>query len=229
MNYEEKYKETLERAKKLYENANGMILKKWVEQVFPELKESEDERIRKELLEHCKNQAKPYIYTGNECPQIQSWIDWLEKQGELSICNIPSREVILAIWYLGNEWKELTNGCISTEYGTQLDYIQKHWHESEYYLRAMQDEKPIKFNNSDMIDSNLNDYCCKIYNALDKENSGVLSFARLQHLAMDIYAWCNERLQDDQIDFANKEYWRGYREGKKEMLDKYAEAEKQDK
>ena len=46
----------------------------------PELKENEDERIRKELLEHCKNQAKPYIQTGNKCPQIQSWITWLEKQ-----------------------------------------------------------------------------------------------------------------------------------------------------
>ena len=50
--------------------------------LFPELKESEDERIRKELLEHCKNQAKPYIQTGNKCPQIQSWIAWLEKQGK---------------------------------------------------------------------------------------------------------------------------------------------------
>lgn len=68
---------------------------KWMENVYPTLsheqqmeaevffpifKESEDERIRKELLEHCKSQAEPYIQTGNECPQIQSWIAWLEKQ-----------------------------------------------------------------------------------------------------------------------------------------------------
>jgi len=53
-----------------------------LENAFPELKESEDERIRKELLEHCKNQSKPYIQTGNKCPQIQSWIAWLEKQGQ---------------------------------------------------------------------------------------------------------------------------------------------------
>ena len=33
-------------------------------------------------MEHCKNQAEPYIQTGNKCPQIQSWIAWLEKQGE---------------------------------------------------------------------------------------------------------------------------------------------------
>ena len=53
--------------------------------IFPELKESEDEKIRKELLEHCKNQAEPYIQTGNKCPQIQSWIAWLEKQGEKNL------------------------------------------------------------------------------------------------------------------------------------------------
>lgn len=57
-------------------------LKATLERIFPELKESEDDRIRKELLEHCKNQADPYIQTWNKCPQIQSWIAWLEKQRE---------------------------------------------------------------------------------------------------------------------------------------------------
>lgn len=67
--------------------------------------------------------------------------DLLEKQSEHPIYNVPSREVILAIWDLGNEWKELTNGCISTEHGTQLDYIQKHWEESEYFLREKKNEQ----------------------------------------------------------------------------------------
>lgn len=34
--------------------------------------------------------------------------------------------------------------------------------------------------------------------------------------------------QNSNVDNANKEYWRGYREGKQEILDKYAELEKQD-
>jgi len=58
------------------------IMEEDILKIVPELKRSEDERIRKELLEHCKNQAKPYIQTGNKCPQIQSWIAWLEKQDE---------------------------------------------------------------------------------------------------------------------------------------------------
>ena len=62
--------------------ADGQVSQEVAEKYFPELKESDDERIRKELLEHCKNQAKPYTQTGNKCPQIQSWITWLERQSK---------------------------------------------------------------------------------------------------------------------------------------------------
>ena len=81
--YKKKYEEALERAKMEMSKdgmKNDVISRHLAETIFPELAESEDERIRKELLEHCKNLAEPYILTGNECPQIQSWIDWLEKQ-----------------------------------------------------------------------------------------------------------------------------------------------------
>lgn len=82
--------------------------------------------------------GKTYHITPCQLYTVFKKLTWLEKQSKHSILNVPSREVILAIWDLGNEWKELTNGCISTEYGTQLDYIQKHWEESEYYLREKQ-------------------------------------------------------------------------------------------
>ena len=78
------YDEAIERGKQIQNTpytAHWDIMKDVVEHLFPELKESNDERIRKELIEHCKNKAEPYIQTGNECPQIQSWITWLEKQG----------------------------------------------------------------------------------------------------------------------------------------------------
>lgn len=81
-----RYDKALERAKNLRKDAIDMgenIRAKQCEIIFPELKEGDDERIRKELLEHCKNQAKPYIQTGNKCPQIESWIAWLEKQAEV--------------------------------------------------------------------------------------------------------------------------------------------------
>lgn len=90
MDYEKKYKEAVNKIKNLLDDGekNGFTIvtyKTDLESIFPELKESEDERIRKELIEHCKNQAEPYIKTGNKCPQIQSWIAWLEKQGEQKV------------------------------------------------------------------------------------------------------------------------------------------------
>ena len=144
MDYEKKYKEALGWMQSLYNGLHGKT-KEDAEHYFPELRKSEDERIRKELI----------FYLGDmpEDTELRNGITnrdvlaWLEKQGEKKpIMNIPTREVILAIWDLGNEWKELTNGSISTKYGTQLDYIQKHWHESEYYLREKQGEQKVPIN-----------------------------------------------------------------------------------
>ena len=73
------YDEALKNAREIIRNKDASsVWKDWLCNNFPGLKESEDKKIRKELLEHCKNLAKPYI--GNKCPQIQSWISWLEKQ-----------------------------------------------------------------------------------------------------------------------------------------------------
>ena len=86
MTQEEKakaYDEALERAKTLYENANGMILKKWVEQVFPELAQSEDEKVRKELIDAVQglwdNDALPIPLS---VKRKDEWLAWLEKQKE---------------------------------------------------------------------------------------------------------------------------------------------------
>ena len=192
MDYEQRHKEVLDAIKKLQEaNPSNDGIQNWVNENFPELAESEDEKIRKELIEKVKE--TPACIGFNDKNAVLAWLEkqvkrdaryenleellesdaiyqmamndtmveeaktkamnalseleigkllGIEKQAEQkSIINVPPREVILAIWDLGNEWKELTNGCISTEYGTQLDYIQKHWHESEYYLKEKQCEK----------------------------------------------------------------------------------------
>ena len=143
MDYEILYKNALERAKKfIEENPLVQNLNTWIKETFPELKEeSEDEKVRKALIEMVRDRTGDELWVDYNVHK-EEVLAWLEKQGEQKpILNVPTREVILAIWDLGNEWKELTNGCISTEYGTQLDYIQKHWQESEYYLREKQDEQ----------------------------------------------------------------------------------------
>ena len=135
MDYKKKYEEVLEAIKKLQEaNPSDKCISNWVNDNIPELAESKDDRIRKELCKAIWNYI-PY-------EKAHKYIAWLEKQYEQKpIMNIPSREVIFSIWDLGNDWKELTGGCISTEFGTQLEYIQKHWYESEYYLKEKQSKK----------------------------------------------------------------------------------------
>ena len=95
MDYEKKYKEALEVAQKLYQDCpNGKNDRLYhttdLEKMFPELRESEDEKIRKELIEHVKDQQSSFIsapdcrdrYEEEENNKYNSWIAWLEKQGE---------------------------------------------------------------------------------------------------------------------------------------------------
>ena len=58
-------------------------------------------------------------------------------------------------------------------------------------------------------------------------NNETLFHSEYKKKAEKAIAWLERR--SEQIDIANKEYWRGYREGKQEILDKYAELEKQNK
>ena len=120
MTQEEKakaYDEAKARMRKAFNSNRCTIGFMW--EIFPEFKgENEDEKIRKELLEHCKNQAKPYIQTGNKCPQIQSWITWLEKQGKETSWK-PSKEemdVLYGLAYITNQYDEHKEEVITRLY-----------------------------------------------------------------------------------------------------------------
>lgn len=79
MNYKEKYEMALERAKCLYSQHEVEWTDKDIEYIFPELKKSEDERLRKELIN--------YFTEGREFLSLCSFgrdkiLAWLEKQAE---------------------------------------------------------------------------------------------------------------------------------------------------
>ena len=81
MNYEEKYKEALERAKKLHDSYNLMhISVDEIEQIFPELAESEDERIMSRIIDGFKNFSRS-ASKWNNIP-VEEVIACLEKQEE---------------------------------------------------------------------------------------------------------------------------------------------------
>ena len=73
MNYEQKYKEALERAKTKLTNEVAA-------DIFPELKESEDERIRAKLIEFFAGYTTDEEWWGSVTEK--DILAWLEKQGE---------------------------------------------------------------------------------------------------------------------------------------------------
>ena len=78
------YDEALVRANEMIKdmtNIGGVAKVDDIQYIFPELKDSADERIRKELLDFCKNRAEKY-FNDPKYKNISAWIAWLEKQGE---------------------------------------------------------------------------------------------------------------------------------------------------
>ena len=81
----QRYDEAIERANELnYVSDKDSLQRKTVEHIFPELAESEDDKIKKELLENLRELLEMYntLQTAKEYRKVQSWIAWLEKQGE---------------------------------------------------------------------------------------------------------------------------------------------------
>jgi hypothetical protein len=80
MDYKKKYENALEWARQVINGECGFIRKE-VEEVFPELKESENERIRKGMLQGFKDYGEPE-YVWFEGVKVKECIAWLEGQGK---------------------------------------------------------------------------------------------------------------------------------------------------
>ena len=85
MNYEKAYKEALESAKGIINyykehNRGDESAIEDLEIIFPELKESEDKRIKKELTKFLKNASGGFLDTTIRCKTFGKWAAWLEKQ-----------------------------------------------------------------------------------------------------------------------------------------------------
>jgi hypothetical protein len=86
MDYEQRYKEALEKIRKgLQPLSDGAkisgVTRAFLEEVFPELKESEDEKIRKWLIAQLELKSDVNNPHDLELMILKS-IAWLEKQGE---------------------------------------------------------------------------------------------------------------------------------------------------
>lgn len=86
-----RYDEALEIAKKNYITVQGLCegshigiecFKNTLESIFPNLKESEDNRIRKELTEFIKKASEGLLDSTIQCKTFRKWYAWLKKEGK---------------------------------------------------------------------------------------------------------------------------------------------------
>ena len=100
MDYEKAYKESFEAAKGLHDAGNALT-KRQMEIVFPQLRESEDERIRKAIVHLLEVASEAYLIDATGLKKEQ-FLAYLEKQ----------KEQKPAEW--SDEDKDMLNSCISS-------------------------------------------------------------------------------------------------------------------
>ena len=99
MDFKKAYEDALERAKGIYnENPSSSTAKFVCGQIFPEIKESEDERIRKEIINHLSNELHNVNQLTPRTNEFEAWIAYLEKQKD---SNPSTPEDISAAYQLG--------------------------------------------------------------------------------------------------------------------------------
>ena len=131
MDYEKAYKEALERASRIKDYNTIATPQETAESIFPELKESEDERIRKELIQFIEDY--PEMLPNGRYSRFD-FFAWLQKQ----------REPKLMEW--SEEDEKNLRQCIEIVGGYEIDYDNANPHYSNWLksLRPQKHWKPQK-------------------------------------------------------------------------------------
>ena len=123
------YDDAIERAK-----SYGNII---AEEIFPELKESDDEKIKKAIIEFFESEDDNTTYSLVRKKDI---IAWLEKQGKKSSWK-PSKEemdVLYSLSYITNEYDEYKEDVITHLY---QDLKREFFNDSSYENMFLLDNK----------------------------------------------------------------------------------------
>jgi len=142
IDYKEKYEKAVQAAMLAKQDTESAVTIGILEEIFPELRESEDERIRKELIAFIKKQEGQTLPNNGE-----TWIAWIEKQGEQKPAEpILSKEVDSQIWQIANNAGITYDQSISLLMATKKAYDkgkedaikeQKHWKPSVEQMKAL--------------------------------------------------------------------------------------------
>ena len=103
----EAYDRALEIAKAWHKLDNNDLSNTDLETLFPELKESENEKIRKDIIFYIKAIANNENISPDSKKECKTWIAWLEKQGEQKSTGKNESKFEVGDWVvnkLGNIW-----------------------------------------------------------------------------------------------------------------------------
>lgn len=177
MDYEKRFKEVLAKAQEAITYLPDPVLKKWLESVFPELKDSENERIRKTLIHIVKGACSKYgiKYQEQEISE-EKLLAWLEKQKE------PEEDFGDFVEKLHSQFPEVSFAKLSRIAVRVKNWLEKQGKE-EYALKSSKDEDVRKF--MQYIEKEAKAY------EFDLPNRGYDIYA----FAKDILAWLEKQTQ----------------------------------
>lgn len=207
----EAYDKSLERAKSVIEQNPLMeYLKKGIEYIFPELKESKvenvDEKVRKALIKLVTNHASMDLFIEYDI-HLDEALAWLEKQGEKSSDKIVEKartekqRVLLTETdgsaNIGWDCRSLQDVKLLLEYG--LDYIKKLEKQSE---QKSTDKVEPKFKEGEWITNG--DYTWKIVEVkpldyiLQSQNSNIVDDT-ISHVDEQFHSFTLEDAKDGDV------------------------------
>ena len=183
MNYEEKYKQAFRKALDLY---NQGLINPPLEHIFPELKASKDERIRKAIIEFIELQDDNTTYSFIPKKDI---LAWLEKQGENKSVDKPKFKV--GDWILNDVCFPLQIASIrdGMYVFTEGDAISVSFVDEHLHLWTIQDAMDgdvlINWNNTTFIFKAIEDETVKFHIAYNEKWDTIKTpSTKLSHLGL---------------------------------------------
>ena len=132
MDYEKKYNEALSQARFYYGNCPTEPEKKKLENIFPELRESKDEKIRKALIQEFKEKVQKSFEWKDGIPN-NAVLDWLEKQKEQKPINsfdiVPYIDDKIAA--LQDMWREEKVAFDWDDMHEMIEDVARHFYQKE--------------------------------------------------------------------------------------------------
>lgn len=139
MDYEQRYKDALDRAKKLKENSDSTAVIDGCEQIFPELQGNEDEQMRQWIIDDIRyNMNNETLFHSEYKKKAEKAIAWLEKQGKQNVDKVEPKFkvgdwiVFNGLTLLVNEvvqgyYRTISKGGIPNSYDWGIDYAARLW------------------------------------------------------------------------------------------------------